>query len=59
MTFREDQQRKRAGMAAENFALARKFALNILKRDKGKGSLVTKRLKAAWDIRYLFSLLSI
>lgn len=28
MTFREDQQRKRAGMAAENFALARMFALN-------------------------------
>ncbi len=59
MTFGEDQQRKRAGKAAENFALVRKFSLNILKRDKGKGSLVTKRLKASWSIDYLFSLLEI
>ena len=41
MSFGEDRQRKRAGMAAENFALVRKFSLNILRRDKGKGSLVT------------------
>ena len=59
MTFGEDHQRKRAGKAAENFALVRKFSLNILKRDKGKGSLVTKRLKAGWSIDYLFSLLEI
>ena len=57
MTFREDMQRKREGMAAENFALVRKFALNILKHDKGKGSLVTKRLKAGWSMDYMFSLL--
>lgn len=59
MSFGEDRQRKRAGMAAENFALVRKFSLNLLKRDKGKGSLVTKRLKAGWSIDYLFSLLEI
>lgn len=59
MSFGEDRQRKRAGMSAENFALVRKFSLNILKRDKGKGSLVTKRLKAGWSIDYLFSLLEI
>ena len=59
MTFGEDWQRKRAGKAAENFALVRKFSLNILRRDKGKGSLVTKRLKASWSIDYLFSLLEI
>ena len=59
MSFGEDRQRKRAGMAAENFALVRKFSLNILRRDKGKGSLVTKRLKAGWSIDYLFSLLEI
>ena len=58
MSFGEDRQRKRAGMAAENFALVRKFSLNILRRDKGKGSLVTKRLKAGWSIDYLFSLFS-
>ena len=46
-------------MSAENSALERKFSLNILKRDKGKGSLVTKCLKAGWNIDYLFSLLEI
>ena len=59
MSFGEDRQCKRAGMSAENFALVRKYSLNILKRDKGKGSLVTKRLKAGWSIDYLFSLLEI
>jgi len=59
MTFREDAQRKRAGNSAQNFALVRKFALNILKTDKGKGSIVTKRLKAGWNINYLFSLIAI
>ena len=59
MSFGEERQRKRAGMAAENFALVIKFSLNILNRDKGKGSLVTKRLKAGWSIDYLFSLLEI
>ena len=59
MSFGEDYHRKRAGNSAQNFALARKLALNILKKDKGKGSLVTKRLKAGWDMNYLLSLLKI
>ena len=59
ISFGEDRHYKHAGMAAENFALVRKFSLNILRRDKGKGSLVTKRLKAGWSIDYLFSLLEI
>lgn len=49
MTFREDQQRKRCKMAAQNFSLVRKFALNVLKKDESKLSLVNKRLKIAWD----------
>jgi predicted transposase YbfD/YdcC len=59
MTFREDQQRKRCKMAAQNFSLVRKFALNVLKKDKSKLSLVNKRLKAAWDWGYLMQLLQI
>jgi predicted transposase YbfD/YdcC len=57
MVFREDQQRKRAGHAAKNFAIARKFALNFLKKDTSKGSLVTKRLRAAWSKNYLIDIL--
>jgi predicted transposase YbfD/YdcC len=58
MVFREDEQRKRDKRAAENFAIVRKIALNLLKKDTTtKASLVSKRLKAAWNKDYLISLL--
>jgi len=59
MIFREDEQRKRAKNAAANFAIVRKIALNLLKKDNGKESLRSKRLKAAWDKEYLIKLLKI
>jgi predicted transposase YbfD/YdcC len=59
VTFREDLQRKRDKHAADNFALVRKIALNLLKKDSGKGSLVTKRLKAAVSLQYLIDLLKL
>ena len=59
MTFREDRQRKRSRMAAQNFSILTKFAFNLLKRDKSKPSLVNKRLKAAWDWQFLMHLLQI
>lgn len=58
MVFREDEQRKRDKRAAENFALIRKIALNLLKKDtETKASLVSKRLRAGWDKDYLIYLL--
>ena len=58
MVFREDGQRKRDMRAAENFAIVRKIALNLLKKDSStKASLVSKRLKAAWNKDYLINLL--
>jgi hypothetical protein len=55
MVFREDERDKRA---AENFALIRKIALNLLKKDSStKASLVSKRLMAAWNKDYLLRLL--
>ena len=59
MTFREDEQRKRANHAAENFAIVRKIGLNLLKKDDTKGSLKSKRLKAAWNMDYLIKILRI
>jgi len=59
MVFREDEQRKRAKHADANFAIVRKIALNLLKKDKGKESLRTKRLKAAWNKEFLIKLLEI
>jgi predicted transposase YbfD/YdcC len=57
--FREDEQRKRTRHAAENFAVIRKIALNLLKKDTGKESLRSKRLKVAWNSDFLLHLLKI
>jgi len=59
VVFDEDRQRKRDRNAAQNFSFIRKIALNILKKDKCKSSLVTKRLKAGWDQKYLVNLLKV
>jgi predicted transposase YbfD/YdcC len=60
VTFREDDQRKRNGKAAENFALIQKIALNLLKSEGSpKISIKNKRLKAAWDNEFLLKILRI
>jgi len=59
MVFDEDRQRKRTKNAANNFSYIRKIALNTLKKDSSKGSMVTKRLKAGWDNKFLLALLNL
>lgn len=60
MTFREDEQRKRDKFAAQNFAIVRKIALNLLKKENSnKLSLRTKRLKAGWNNEFLIKILQI
>ncbi|PUV21587.1 ISAs1 family transposase [Sphingobacterium athyrii] len=56
MIFNEDRQRKRTKNAADNFSYIRKIGLNLLKKDTSKGSLVTKRLKAGWEDKYLMQI---
>jgi predicted transposase YbfD/YdcC len=59
VVFREDDSRVRAGYAAENFALIRRVALNLLQQEKSlKRGVKTKRLKAALDERYLHKVLN-
>jgi predicted transposase YbfD/YdcC len=54
ITFREDDCRIRRGNGAENFAVLRHIALNLLKRENSaKRSLRAKGKKAAWDDDYL------
>ena len=54
IAFREDESRIRKGHAPENFAAIRHIALNLLRNNKTfKGSVKTKRLNAAMDIKYL------
>jgi len=57
--FREDQSRARSGHAAENLAMLRRLALNMLKREKKKRSIKGKMLNASWDHAYLLKLLGI
>ena len=59
VAFREDECRTRKGHAAENFAIARTIATNLLKNEKTlKRGVKTRRLKAGWDNDYLLKVLS-
>ena len=54
--FREDESRVRIGHAAENVAVLRHIALNLLRQERSaKIGVKAKRFKAAWDERYLLS----
>jgi predicted transposase YbfD/YdcC len=59
IAFREDESRVRVGHAAENFAVLRHIALNLLRQDHSlKVGIKAKRLKAGWDQAYLLHLLN-
>jgi predicted transposase YbfD/YdcC len=54
IAFREDDCRIRKGNGAENFAVLRHIALNLLRREtSAKRSIKGKRMKAALDEKYL------
>jgi predicted transposase YbfD/YdcC len=57
VVFREDRSRIRAKNAGANLALIRRVAVSLLRRAPGKGSGVTKRLKAGWDDNYLLQVM--
>jgi|JI7StandDraft_1071085.scaffolds.fasta_scaffold85882_2 predicted transposase YbfD/YdcC len=53
VAFREDESRTRDAKAGANLALLRRVAVSLLKRAAAKGSIHTRRLKAAWDDAFL------
>lgn len=58
VSFAEDQCRVRKDNAAENLAVLRHIALNLLKHETtAKMGLKAKRLKAGWDTDYLLKVL--
>jgi len=59
VAFREDECRVRQGHAAENLAVVRHIALNLLRRETtAKVGVPTKRLMAGWDETYLLKILA-
>jgi predicted transposase YbfD/YdcC len=63
VAFREDDCRVRAGYAAENFAVIRHIAINLLKAVPGpngkKLGIKNKRLAAGWHDGYLLEVLGV
>jgi len=60
VSFNEDNSRKRAGHAAQNFSVVNRIALNLLKNEMStKRGIKGKRLKAAWSNTYLGKILKI
>ena len=58
MAFDEDHSRVRTGNAAENLAITRQVALNLLKQEKvEKVGIKTKRKMCGWDHDYLLRVL--
>ena len=57
VVFREDGAGSGQEHAGANLAMIRRVAVSLLKRAPGKGSGVTKRLKAGWDDNYLLQVL--
>lgn len=58
VTFDEDRCRVRKDNAPANMAILRHIVLNMIKQEKSfKGSIKTKRLKAAWENEYLLKII--
>lgn len=60
VTFREDDSRARQRNAAQNLATLRRFALNLIKKDRSKNDTMRgKRFMASLDLDYLKHLMGI
>ncbi len=57
--FKDDLSRYRAGHGAKNMAVVRRLALNLVRANKSKGSVKTRRKKAGWDPDFLLEIMQI
>ena len=54
----EDHARNRKDNGPNNFAVLRHIALNIVRKEKSKGSMRVKFKRAAWNDEFLAKLLN-
>ena len=59
VVMNEDQDRSRLGQGPHNLAVLRHMALNVMQKDREKGSLRGKIKRAGWDEAYLSKLLGL
>ena len=59
VTFSEDHSRIRMGDAAQNCSVLRHITLNMLRHQPNKGSIKTKRFRAALDPVYLLKVFQV
>jgi predicted transposase YbfD/YdcC len=57
--FGDDLSRYRTGDGAKNMAIARRFALGLVRANKRKGSVKTRRKSASWDPKFLLEILQL
>jgi len=59
VTFNDDQARCRTGHGAQNMAIVRHFALNLVRAAKDRRSIRRRRRRAGWDPDFLASILGL
>jgi predicted transposase YbfD/YdcC len=59
LAFKDDLSRYRSGHGAKNMAVVRRFALGLVRADKAKGSVKTKRKSASWSMDALTRILQL
>lgn len=57
--FKDDLSRYRTGHGAKNMAVVRRFALGLVRANKSKGSVKTRRKKAGWNTNFLLEILQL
>ncbi len=57
--FKDDLSRYRTGHGAENMAIVRRFALGLVRANKAKGSVKTRRKTASWSPEVLLQILQL
>ncbi len=57
--FKDDLSRYRTGHGAKNMAIVRRFALGLVRANKAKGSVKTRRKSAGWNPEFLLQILQL